>query len=48
MDPDEDAEDLRRLRRMVAESWPEGDGLETAMRALDEMVWEARATADAE
>jgi hypothetical protein len=49
MDAEEYADKLRRLRRIVAGCWPEGEGRETAMRVLDEMVWEAhRETADAE
>jgi hypothetical protein len=41
MDGDEDRIELQRLRRVVAECWPEGDGRERALRVLDEMVWEA-------
>jgi hypothetical protein len=49
MDGDEDRIELQRLRRVVAERWPEGDGRERALRALDEMVWEAhKSTAEAE
>jgi hypothetical protein len=46
---EERAEKLRRLRRLIAEQWPEGRGREMAMRVLDDMVWEAHsALADTE
>jgi len=41
MDAEEHADELRRIRRIIAGCWPEGEGREKAMRVLDEMVWEA-------
>jgi hypothetical protein len=37
----ERAEELRALRRSVAERWPETDFRELLLNILDEMVWEA-------
>jgi hypothetical protein len=45
----ERAEELRALRRRVAERWPETDFRELLLNILDEMVWEAhKFTAEAE
>ena len=34
------AEELRRLRRCVAESWPDTRSKDLVLRVLDEMIWE--------
>jgi hypothetical protein len=37
---EERAEALKRLRRNLAASWPATPSKETALKVLDEMVWE--------
>jgi hypothetical protein len=38
---DERAEQLKALRRKIAETWPDTTSREHVLRILDEMVWEA-------
>ena len=40
-DAERRSEELKSLRRRVAERWLEGPGKETALSVLDEMVFEA-------
>jgi hypothetical protein len=40
-DAEKYSEKLKSLRRRVAEVWLDGPGKETALRVLDEMVFEA-------
>jgi hypothetical protein len=37
-------ETLRRLRRHIAERWPESPGKDVVLQVLDEMVWELHRT----